>query len=68
MSDLYTKSILTIIASCLVLIVARDIGFIPEAHAQMRGPYVASDVQKVSICNPGGDKCGDSWIQYVRKR
>lgn len=33
MSDIYTKCVLTVIAGCLLVIVGRDIEFIPEAHA-----------------------------------
>ncbi|WP_106791421.1 hypothetical protein [Aquimarina sp. Aq78] len=32
-TDTYTKSIITIIAICLVIIVIRDIDIIPKAHA-----------------------------------
>lgn len=64
--DRYTKFILTVIAACLFVQTVSDFGVISSAYAQMRGSSVASDVQKVSICNPGGDMCGDSWVQYVR--
>ena len=35
--DLYTKAVLTVIASCLVYFVAKDIVVIPDAHAQSGG-------------------------------
>lgn len=66
--DAYTKFILTVIAVCLFINVVGDIEILSSANAQMRGSYVAHDVQKVSICNPGGNKCGDDWIQYVREK
>jgi hypothetical protein len=28
----------------------------------------SSRVQKVTLCNPSGNACGDGWIQYVRQR
>lgn len=31
--DRYTKAVLTVIASCLVYFVARDLGVVPNAHA-----------------------------------
>ena len=69
MNDRYTKKVLTIIAACLVVQTLLRIGFISDAMAgAMSGSWVAHDVVKVSICNPGGDLCGDSWIQYVRQR
>ena len=50
------------------LSIVTTLNYMQTANAQMRGSYVASDVQKVSICNPGGDKCGDSWAQIVVQR
>lgn len=49
--DLYTKSILTVIAVCLTAIVVRDVPTLPEAHAVSvsdRGKDVVR-VQIVSI-------------------
>jgi hypothetical protein len=65
-TDRYTKIVLTVIAACLVFQTLAQLELVPSAFAQMSGSRVASDVTKVSICNPGGDQCGDSWVQYVR--
>ena len=35
--DLYTKSVLTVIAGCLVYFVVQDVAPIKEAHAQSGG-------------------------------
>jgi hypothetical protein len=35
--DLYTKAVLTVIASCLVYFVAKDVVLIQNAHAQSGG-------------------------------
>ena len=35
--DIYTKGVLTVIASCLVYFVAQDVAPIKEAHAQSGG-------------------------------
>ena len=35
--DLYTKAVLTVIASCLVYFVAKDVVLIQDAHAQSGG-------------------------------
>lgn len=43
--DLYTKTILTVIAGCLLYLVARDIPLVKEAHAQSRGPVEVNIVQ-----------------------
>jgi len=44
--DLYTKVVLTVIASCLVYFVVQDVAPIKEAHAQSGG---AVDVNIVKI-------------------
>ena len=44
--DLYTKAVLTVIASCLVYFVVQDITPIKEAHAQSGGVV---DVNVVKI-------------------
>lgn len=53
--DLYTKAVLTVIAVCLVAIVARDLPLVGEAHAQMqpgKGPvYDAEGALRVKIAN-----------------
>lgn len=45
--DAYTKIVLTVIAGCLLYMVARDLTVIPSAHAQMQ-PSV-TDVNIVQI-------------------
>ncbi len=45
--DAYSKIVLTVIAACLVYMVARDLTLVPEARAQM-GPAV-TDVNIVQI-------------------
>ena len=53
--DLYTKFVLTVIAACLMTIVARDLPIVGEAHAQMKpskGPvYDAHGNLSVKIAN-----------------
>ena len=46
--DWYTKIILSVIATCLIVIVTRDIQFTPEAHAQVRARGV-TQVEIVGI-------------------
>lgn len=46
-SDLYTKAVLTVIASCLVYFVVQDVVPIKDAHAQ-------SGVIDVNIAKVGG--------------
>jgi len=61
--------LLSIIAINLTFLsIITTLNYMQTANAQNRGSYVSSDVQKVSICNPGGNACGDSWISYVRER
>ena len=43
--DLYTKAVLTVIASCLVYFVVQDVTPIKEAHAQSRGVVDVNIVQ-----------------------
>jgi hypothetical protein len=47
--DAYSKIVLTVIAGCLVYMVARDITLVPSAHAQ-----VASQVTDVNIVQIAG--------------
>lgn len=51
--DLYTKVILTVIALCLIVIVIRDIEFIPEARAQSSSRDEVVRVQLVGIRESG---------------
>ena len=52
--DLYTKAVLTVIASCLVYFVVQDVAPIKEAHAQTAG------VVDVNIVNIDGTSVGYS--------
>ena len=47
-TDLYTKAILTLIASCLLYIVVKDVALVKDAHAQTGG------VANVNIVQIGG--------------
>lgn len=53
-SDRYTKAVLTVIASCLVYFVARDLGVVPNAHA-------ANAVVDVNIVKIDGSSLSSSW-------
>ena len=62
--DLYTRIVLTVIASCLVYLVVKDVGFIGHVQAQGRGlvdvnivqidgkPFVAYDVDSMKPALP----------------
>ncbi len=65
MVDTYTKCVLTVIAGCLLVLAFGQLNLVTVASA---GAQVGSDVQKVTLCNPDGDHCGDNWIQFVRPR
>ena len=58
MKDKSLKILLGIIAVNLTLQTIKDFEFFPTAEAQ--------SVQRVTLCDPSGVFCGDSWIQYVR--
>lgn len=45
MVDLYTKSILTVIAVCLILITVRDVNVVSEARASSGGPVEVKIVE-----------------------
>ena len=45
------------------LSIITTLNYMQTANAQL----VSQDVQKVSICNPSGDKCGDDWFQLVHQ-
>ena len=49
--DRYTKTVLTVIAGCLLIQTAQDLSIIEKAHAQ-------TDV-KVNICDLVGQHCAD---------
>lgn len=53
--DLYTKTVLTVIAACLLTIVARDLSIVGVAQAQMKPPkgpvYDANGSLNVRIVN-----------------
>jgi len=51
--DLYTKSVLTLIALSLVCIVARDVSFVPEAQAAPAGLSGTVDVNIISVGGHG---------------
>ncbi len=44
-ADLYTKSVLTVIACCLLYFVMRDISVVPEVRAQSQGTVDVNIVQ-----------------------
>lgn len=44
-TDGYTKTVLTVIACCLVYLVAKDLSVVPVVHAQSRGPIDVNVVQ-----------------------
>ena len=56
--DTYTKIVLTVIAGCLVYMVARDVTLVPSAHAQA-GPVV-TDVNIVQIAGSAVSAPGNS--------
>ena len=56
--DAYSKIVLTVIAGCLVYMVARDLTLVPSAHAQM-GPTV-TDVNIVQIAGSAVTAPGNS--------
>ena len=45
--DIYTKIILTVIAVCLTVIVARDMQIAPDAHAQVDPASQPADSWKI---------------------
>ena len=61
MNDKTIKILLAIIALNLTVQTLKDVEIFPTAYAQSRP-------QKVTLCDPTGIACGDSWIQYVRER
>ena len=51
MIDRYTKSVLTVIAGCLLWICARDVRVVPPAYGQ-RGPDSPQRVEIIGIRQP----------------
>ena len=56
--DAYTKIVLTVIAGCLVVMVARDLTLVPPAHAQTTAPV--TDVNIVQIAGSALSAPGNS--------
>ena len=56
--DAYSKIVLTVIAGCLVYMVARDITLVPSAHAQVESPV--TDVNIVQIAGSPVSAPGNS--------
>ena len=54
--DLYTKAVLTVIASCLVYFVVKDVVLIPDAHAQSGG------VVDVNIVKIDGSRVNSQYV------
>ena len=55
--DVYTKSVLTVIAVALCAIAFQNVKVVSVAEA--------AAVTKFTICNAYGTACGDDYIQYV---
>ena len=56
--DKYTKTVLTIIAACLIILTLKEIVLIPDAQAQ-------SGVTKVTLCTDDGRRCGVTYTQRI---
>jgi hypothetical protein len=56
--DAYSKIVLTVIAGCLVYMVARDITLVPSAHAQVESQV--TDVNIVQIAGSAVSAPGNS--------
>jgi hypothetical protein len=56
--DTYSKIVLTVIAGCLVYMVARDLTLVPAAHAQME--QSVTDVNIVQIAGSAVTAPGNS--------
>lgn len=52
--DAYTRIVLTVIAGCLVYMVAKDLVLVPSAHAQVNPPEGISAVTDVNIVQVAG--------------
>ncbi len=56
--DAYSKIVLTVIAGCLLYMVARDLTLVPSAHAQVESPV--TDVNIVQIAGSPVSAPGNS--------
>jgi len=56
--DKYTKTVLTIIAVCLLTLTLKELAVIPIAQAQ-------SGVTRVTLCTSSGLLCGSSYTQKI---
>lgn len=54
-TDVYTKIVLTVIASCLVYLVAKDMAFVGSAEAQSRSPIEVNIVEVAGYKFSGTD-------------
>ena len=64
--DLYTKTILTVIAVCLIYIITKDINIIPEAQAQYGSTDIKSCVEDIqSSVNSIKAGIGISYLGYT---
>ncbi len=46
--DAYTKIMLTVVAGCLLYMVAKDLTLVPSAHAQEAAPVTAVNIVQVA--------------------
>lgn len=46
--DAYTRIVLTVIAGCLVYMVAKDMALVPQAHAQVADSVTAVNIVQVA--------------------
>jgi len=56
--DAYTKIVLTVIAGCLVYMVARDVTLVPTAHAQMGASVTDVNIVQIAgaVTAPGNSR------------
>lgn len=58
-SDRYTKFVLTYIAICLSLLTLKELGVVPQAHAQQIIPVSIEGRNAVVICDGATPRCAD---------
>lgn len=46
--DVYTRIVLTVIAACLVYLVAKDLSLVPDARAQESAPVTAVNIVEIA--------------------
>lgn len=46
--DAYTRIVLTVIAACLVYLVAKDLSLVPDARAQESAPVTAVNIVEIA--------------------